>query len=282
MKKKIIAILLIANIALHNNILAQTPATPMINWATQFFLDRVDHSYYPVYNLVISQFISPRVFKPSHPASAEIIRIMFMGNWLDITDEVKVTAPNSSVGMGVNFSRIIEKKNSYTVFPPGTLPLHGGYSGPYIIVEFFIASDAVAGTHTVRLRRPRLGAGKDEAVFYIEVYDAVRIHKIRFSRNLFQSGALNATGLITITGNNLNRISSIGNCNGMLASISNFTKTDNVITFNARLAKKGNLDYNALMSSVLPARLKNNEYPSQNFDGAGFNTDKTPLYLTIN
>ena len=55
--------------------------------------------------------------KPQHPNKAEPITIMFMGDWLDIVDEIVVTGLVSSSGRGVNFTKIKEKRNGYTVGP---------------------------------------------------------------------------------------------------------------------------------------------------------------------
>ena len=85
--------------------------------------------------------------------------------------------------------------------------------------------------------------------------------------------------MITISGQNLDRISSIGNCNGLFENVNNFTKSANTITVNATLAKKGIIDYETLMNSVLPRGLKNTEYPIQ------FTHDELgkvdPVHLTI-
>lgn len=259
----------------------QPPQTPMINYAYQGFYRNPEATNTINHNLIVSQFISPRVMKPQHPNKAEPITIMFIGNWLDITDEIIVTGPNTPSGRGVNFSEIKEIRYGYgySASKEGMNSLHIEYTGPYIIAKFFVASDAAIGTHVIKLRRPRLGPGKDEAVFYIEVYDAVRIHQIRFSRSLLDSGRLNAAGLVTITGQNLDRITSIGNCNGMLENISNFTKSANTITVTATLAKKGIIDYETLMNSVLPRGLKNAEYPKQFLYNVSGKVD--PVHLTI-
>jgi hypothetical protein len=239
---------------------AQTPQTPIINYATQYFPSIANNGNTNQYRLVISQNISPRVFKALHPSSSEIVKIMFIGNWLDITDEVVVTGPGVNSPRGVTAG--IPRGGNKRVISTGLNAIYPDYTGAYTIVEFNVASDATVGTHTVRLRRPRFGVGKDETVFYIEVYDAIRIHSIRFS-NGGATAQYNTSGFISIKGDNLDRITSIGNCGGLLSNISNFQKTNKLITFNATLVRRDILNYEILMNSVTPSNLKNVEYPTQ-------------------
>lgn len=232
---------------------AQAPQTPVVNWAVQYFQNMIP------YELVRSQNISPRVMKPAHPSPSEKIVIEFIGNWLDITDEVIVTGPGVSSSRGVTAGSIRgangqSRSNAIS-------PVIRYYNGPYVRVEFFLASDAALGTHTVRLRRPRLGMGKDEAVFYIEVYDVVRIHDISMGNHETVNKGYRAT--VRIKGSNLDRITSIGDCNGMFSNITNFQKSATEISFAATAIKSGILDYTTLMNSVLPINLKNAEYPRQ-------------------
>lgn len=255
---------------------AQTPQSPIINWAMQYFSPSTGSDVR--HNLVISQGISPRVFKPYHPSGSEKVTIMFIGHWLDITDEVVVTAPGVSGPRGIVASSISGGNRFFdSRFVPNSV--FRSYNGAYTMVDFVVSSDAAIGTHTVRLKRPRLGPGKDEAVFYIEVYDAVRIRSIRYSNNLSTRVSMGNRGKVIIDGDNLDRIDSIGSVNGMLTNIINFTKTPTRITFTATFSKKGYLGYAALMNSVYPARLKNIEYPTQ-FDNIKDNTHQ-PHGLTV-
>ena len=246
---------------------AQTPQTPVINWATQ----KIGNNEL---RLAVSQSISPRVFRAAHPNNTEKVQIMFLGNWLDITDEVVVTGPGVSSPRGVTAGSVSGGNKRYDSPWPGAV--YKGYTGAYTIVDFWIASDAAVGTHTVKLRRPRLGLGKDETVFYIEVYDAVRIRSIRY-KTTFNSPSeaarsqvrLNATGTLIISGDNLNKIDSIGTANGMLSNVRILSKTSSQITASATFSKIGYLDYATLMNAVFPANLKNAEYPLQERNNAG-------------
>lgn len=239
---------------------SQVPESPIINYAYQLF--KQNGTLISRNVLVISQNISPRVMKPGHPNATEEVHIMYIGNWLDITNEVKVFGPNSTIPKGVTALSNFSKGNN-GVGSPITGEVINNYKGPYVTVKFLIASDAAVGTHTVKLRRPRIGLGYDETIFYIEVYDVVRIHSIRFANELLRTGKKNQRGKITISGQNLNSITSIGNCNGKLSNIADFQKSANQITFTATLAQIGRIDYADLMNSVTPHGLINAEYPRQ-------------------
>ncbi len=239
---------------------SQVPESPIINYAYQHF--KQNGTYVSRNILVISQNISPRVMKPGHPNATEEVSIMYVGNWLDITSEVKVTGPNAAIPKGVTALSNFKKGNN-GVGGPVTGEVISDYKGPYVTVSFLVASDAAVGTHTVSLRRPRLGLGYDETIFYIEVYDVVRVHSIRFSNSLSRTGKKTQRGKITISGQNLNRITAIGNCGGKLSNITNLQKSDNQITFTATLAQTGRIDYADLMNSATPQGLINVEYPRQ-------------------
>jgi hypothetical protein len=238
---------------------SQVPQSPIINFAMQVFKQNGEFIYSK--QLIVSQNISPRVMKPGHPNATEKVRIMFIGNWLDITNEVKVFGPGSSSSKGVTALSDFRKGNN-GIGNAVKGEVINNYKGPYLEVNFLIASDAAVGTHRVSLRRPRLGLGYDETIFYIEVYDVVRIHSIKFSNDLLSTGKKNQRGKITIFGQNLNRITSLGNCGGKLSNITDFQKSDNKITCIATLANTGKIDYAEIMNSVTPGGLIHSEYPS--------------------
>lgn len=208
MKKKILYLLFAL---LCNKIgVSQTPDGPLINSASQVFLE--NGNFHSERFLAVSQYISPRVIRPGAGNLAEKVIVMYIGHWLDITDEVVVTAPNSNVTSGVTFSRILEKKNGpcNTIYTnhASVLP---NYNGAHVVVEFMVTKDAAIGTHTVKLRRPRAGFGKDESIpFYLEVMNEERIHTIKFRKDgddIFKSSARkNETGVVSISGQNLGSI----------------------------------------------------------------------------
>ncbi|MGB3006029.1 MAG: hypothetical protein WBC06_05955 [Chitinophagaceae bacterium] len=264
MKKKILYLLFAL---LCNKIgVSQTPDGPLINSASQVFLE--NGNFHSERFLAVSQYISPRVIRPGAGNLAEKVIVMYIGHWLDITDEVVVTAPNSNVTSGVTFSRILEKKNGpcNTIYTnhASVLP---NYNGAHVVVEFMVTKDAAIGTHTVKLRRPRAGFGKDESIpFYLEVMNEERIHTIKFRKDgddIFKSSARkNETGVVSISGQNLGSIRLDRNINrlnenGFFSNISDPYVSDNYITFRATLIKTGNIGYDQIM----PANLKNAEYP---------------------
>jgi hypothetical protein len=257
-KIKLLSLLFLLSSIIGN---AQTPQTPMINWAVQDFPDVVNNGKPNTYRLSVSQGISPRVIRPVRAGTTEKVRIMFLGNWLDFTDEVVITGPGVSSPRGVSAGRP-NGGNGPKITSADYKPIFQNYLGVYTAVEFYVSSDAAVGTHTVRLRRPRLGGGKDEAVFYIEVYNLPRIKTIRMDPDRSQANVGNA-GFIFITGENLSGITSIGNCNGLLRDIANFTNNGTRISFSAKLAKAGILDPYTILNSVTPANYRYAEYPEQ-------------------
>lgn len=243
--------------------MAQTPGSrPFINVATQTFLK--ENQEYGTYKVFSDQNLSPRILKPT--GNPEKIRVMYIGHWLDITDEVRVSG-----GGGVSFSGIIARGHNDQWRPSininnGTFaPVFSNYNGVYCIVEFTISSSAAVGTHTVKLLRPRLGQGKDEAEFYLEVRDFVRIYEIDFKgsddANFQNNGRQNERGRVRIQGQNLDQITNVGNGGGFFSDVSNVAISDKTIAFDATLARTGTVDVSRLMSSVSPRGLITSEYP---------------------
>lgn len=228
-----------------STVFAQTPAGRKIHLAYQSFSGCFNEERL----LTSDQDISPRVLRASN--NPEKIVIMFLGPWIDITDEVSVS------GTGVSFNRFVRKANNsegpkdFSQFFAITPPL---YNGAYCTVEFLITDNASFGTHTVKLKRPRFGPGKDETEFYIEVIDAVRIDCIKFvdngesiARNIATEGE---SGTVQIAGKNLRKITGINSSNSWFSNISNVSILPNLITFRATIRRNGEFGYTELMSII--------------------------------
>ena len=244
---------------------AQTPQTPIINWAIQEFPSPSTATTNNNYQLKVSQNISPRVIRPVKAGATEKVKIMFLGNWLDLTDEVVITGPGVTSPRGVTAGSIT-KANGLYLLNGAAKPIIQNYIGVYAIVEFYVTNDAAEGTHTVRLRRPRLGPGKDETVFYIEVYKLPRIHRIKIEvGSVAESSQANIgrVAYFTIDGENLRQMQTIGTCNGLIEILNTPSISDTKIKFQARCKKAGILDALTILTTSFPANYKYAEYPEQ-------------------
>ena len=241
---------------------AQTPeGRPIVYTAEQNFLK--GSNSIGTFDVFADQNLSPRILKPT--GNTEKIRVMYVGHWLDITDEVTVSG-----GGGVSFDRIVAKGNndqwkSYMT-SGGLVAFHGFNWGVYCIVDFTINNSAAVGTHTVKLRRPRIGLGKDEAEFYLEVRDYVRVYEIDFrpsnQADFIHNPTENQRGRVRIQGQNLDQITNVGNADGFFSNVSNVSIGDKSIGFDATLARSGTLYLRHFMGSVTPrGLLVDREYP---------------------
>lgn len=257
--KKIISVIL--SMAIFANCFAQTPQAKLINYATQTFI--IGNGSTLIKNLFVDQDISPRVLKPGPGGATENIEVMFLGHWLDITDEVTISG--TGVNLRDNDGNIV-KGNGRRTSNESKFP---NYDGTYCIVQFTVDANASVGTHTVRLKRRGglLGNERHFTEFYLEVTDMVRLHTLKFQKEGTNAATTFANsgdrGTVIVTGYNLNRINGIADSkffdNPVITS-----KTAAELRFTTTLGSEGDAGYQDFMSNVRGETigdLKNSQYP---------------------
>lgn len=96
----------------------------------------------------------------SKGASERLVLLLGAKNWLDLTDEVRIT------GSGVRLSRILGKGVDNRTKPGETA---------WVKVELLIDPSAEPGVRTIRLLRPSL-TGKDESTIRLNLKENIRVH----------------------------------------------------------------------------------------------------------
>jgi hypothetical protein len=166
----------------------------------------------------------------------EKLTIRFLGDWLDITDEV----PNP--GSGITVDAIVSKGKTRI----------SNRDVPYCEVRFNIAAKATDGNRTVRLRRPA-PFGKDETVYTINLQKNIRISSPspvhtsnHFGNN--QSFSITAEGMNKWVRTDQPTIPS----GSIVSALSLFTTNDaNRYDFRAVFRAAGNMTYNELFNNHL-------------------------------
>jgi hypothetical protein len=166
----------------------------------------------------------------------ESMTIRFLGDWLDITDEVTFS------GTGISLDRIVSKGKTRI----------GTRDVPFCEVRFNIAANASDGIRTVRLRRPAF-MSKDETAYTINLQKNIRISS---PSPVFTSRAFGTNQTFSISGEGFSKWLRTDQprvpTGSILSTLLLFTSSDpNRYDFRAVFRSAGNMTYADLFNNHL-------------------------------